>query len=1365
MAKHALCQLYLLFVGALILAGCSSAGESRQENGELGQARQALGETSQLRFQVTGVKVGPLSFFPPEDVATLAMTPSWEQNPPIDRRIFGCGTAFGPTFGSVPCTQVPSGTFHPYPDWLTLHQFSPAFHDLTLSTGRYIATQTASLDNPTATLDVELALEASFLTSTSTGTLRIDFDLATGAFTPSVGQVGSGLICGFRHNGSELGACAGSHSCPGGPECNQECVFLLGGWELCYEVEVPCIQEIAGNGQDDDCDTLVDECDAGTTQICGVNPGTPGCNMVVPGTTTCDAFGVPGACIPDSANTIPEIFDTIDNDCDGLVDECNPGQTAMECTATCPAGSQAGTAQCSGGVPGACVAAGVDVIDEVLNSVDDDCDGLVDECNPGQATMACTSMLRTCPMPQPGGAICTAGLPGVCLPFGLTDPSVCALPACENGDPNGMLDADGDGLANCWELQGGIGSNGMGGFLVDLPGANPQRKNLYLEVDFMQFHRPNAAAIAAVVDSFRRAPVANPDGSMGVDLFVEIGAAPIAHANNIRMLACDVVCDNIFEELFGPCDASADPDVSFDDLKNANFGTAANRVLKTQVYRYAVFAHDLVGFPGTSGCGELPGNDLVVTLGGGWATHQDAQMADPTGATACGAACFEEQAGTLMHELGHTLGLEHGGDEGKNCKPNYVSVMNYAFQINNSVAPRVLNYSEGKMRSLNELTLLEQQGLGLAVGNDSFTAFGPVPASGVLSAPTTPPINWNRNFNAGIPLIESIPVAVDLTNMWPRVVGSGCGQGTDTSLTDHNDWNALVYVVPTLFNFGVLGARDNVVQETVMSDTVYAGDDDGDGVPNPRDNCVMMANPTQADANGDNIGDACEVTPIVDCVEDLGSGVHLAAFGYSNPYRGGVHLAPGPHNGFAPPPVDREQVRSLLPGRQRGVFEVEFTGSRLTWELAGNQATAVTGSALPTCNDDYDSDGIINRYDNCPYVANPDQLDTDHDGNGDACPGACLHGTNSVNIGDRSVVTADVIHAGGYFELGSDFATVNADVHAAGNARLRSNAVVNGDLLLAGQLVLDGAYSHSGDLIESPFGALGVALRTVPVGTEDRIVGTDTTETWSPGSYDEGFVGARSTVLLSPGTYNFRTLELGPDARLILGGATGDFVINAQHSLAFGDRSSVVTDGEGSAFFYTNASGTVRLGTNIEVFQASLHAPNGSVHVYSNTDVRGCIAGNNVTLESDVTISQTDSSVLNSPVAPEPCSDGLQNGDETGVDCGGSCGAACLESVPLSASLTVNGDWGSGYCAEIQLTNSGTSPTSTWTIELETQSSVIQGSGWNAIFAGSVGSVEITPLSYNAVIEPGQSQGSIGFCASRPSGGSATAAIVSAMGY
>src|SRR5205823_3339977 len=48
------------------------------------------------------------------------------------------------------------------------------------------------------------------------------------------------------------------------------------------------------------------------------------------------------------------------------------------------------------------------------------------------------------------------------------------------------------------------------------------------------------------------------------------------------------------------------------------------------------------------------------------------------------------------------------------------------------------------------------------------------------------------------------------------------------------------------------------------------GDQDGDGVPNRRDNCPRVANPDQRDSDGNGVGDACEAT-IPYYLVDLGS--------------------------------------------------------------------------------------------------------------------------------------------------------------------------------------------------------------------------------------------------------------------------------------------------------------------------------------------------------------------------------------------------------------------------------------------------------------------------------------------------------------
>ena len=102
-----------------------------------------------------------------------------------------------------------------------------------------------------------------------------------------------------------------------------------------------------------------------------------------------------------------------------------------------------------------------------------------------------------------------------------------------------------------------------------------------------------------------------------------------------------------------------------------------------------------------------------------------------------------------MHELGHNLGLRHGGVDNANCKPHHASVMNYAYQFPNTVTDRPLNYSPsclgvaaplhvrqpespGNDACLNEGCLDESLGVGpLYTGK---IAFGPL--AGVPPKPT-----------------------------------------------------------------------------------------------------------------------------------------------------------------------------------------------------------------------------------------------------------------------------------------------------------------------------------------------------------------------------------------------------------------------------------------------------------------------------------------------------------------------------------------------------------------------------------------------------------------------------------------------------
>ena len=72
------------------------------------------------------------------------------------------------------------------------------------------------------------------------------------------------------------------------------------------------------------------------------------------------------------------------------------------------------------------------------------------------------------------------------------------------------------------------------------------------------------------------------------------------------------------------------------------------------------------------------------------------------------------QASTLLHELGHNLGLIHGGASLEpNCKPNYQSSISYLYQVlglSDVQGVPHINYSGRALPALDETNLNESTG-------------------------------------------------------------------------------------------------------------------------------------------------------------------------------------------------------------------------------------------------------------------------------------------------------------------------------------------------------------------------------------------------------------------------------------------------------------------------------------------------------------------------------------------------------------------------------------------------------------------------------------------------------------------------------
>ena len=88
---------------------------------------------------------------------------------------------------------------------------------------------------------------------------------------------------------------------------------------------------------------------------------------------------------------------------------------------------------------------------------------------------------------------------------------------------------------------------------------------------------------------------------------------------------------------------------------------------------------------------------------------------------------------------------------------------------------------------------------------------------------------------------------------------------------------------------------------------------------------------------------------------------------------------------------------------------------------------------------------------------------------------------------------------------------------------------------------------------------------------------------------------------------------------------------------------------------------------------------------------------------------------------------------------------SALTSGSMSATIAMSSDWTSGYCANVTVGNAGSTATTSWTVAINVNQSKLANI-WSANQTTSGTTMTTTPLSYNAVINPGSSV-SFGFCA------------------
>jgi hypothetical protein len=166
---------------------------------------------------------------------------------------------------------------------------------------------------------------------------------------------------------------------------------------------------------------------------------------------------------------------------------------------------------------------------------------------------------------------------------------------------------------------------------------------------------------------------------------------------------------------------------------------------------------------------SLPGNDQLVTMG--------AYAASPDPQTTGNLGLLCAQWRTLAHELGHTLGLRHGGTDFDSDKGTaYNSLMSYSWQLQCDVVSAVQSYSGATDTTFNdwanlqhnfpdsEMHLGNTQGSGLGAGAEvSQTVPEQSAADYVLQngpLDTTPPVVTIQSPVSGSKVGLTLPLAV-----------------------------------------------------------------------------------------------------------------------------------------------------------------------------------------------------------------------------------------------------------------------------------------------------------------------------------------------------------------------------------------------------------------------------------------------------------------------------------------------------------------------------------------------------------------------------------------------------------------------------
>lgn len=389
-----------------------------------------------------------------------------------------------------------------------------------------------------------------------------------------------------------------------------------------------------------------------------------------------------------------------------------------------------------------------------------------------------------------------------------------ATPAGPNDVGVGVVDSDGDGIPDSAKINGKT----FAGLDLYAMGARPGQRDVFMQIDSMNSNDPGIIlrpeAAQKLVDTFANKVYSA--GKKKIALHIDAGnlfsptinpgAFNLGGGKSVPYTPCLVMeydkvttsgCTNLY------------------DVKRTNLD-----VRRKLIFHYVIMgqSQQVDGSCGSSGLGEVNGNDFIITLGNcGFKTTAGTQVT----------YLINAQAATLMHEFGHNLGLSHGGNESNNYKPNYYSIMNYMYSFPGLSANPSSTQAANRFYLTNK-TYAKATGLNICNIDNS-----PCGNSFIMDYSNGSSIdldenNLNESLNIGRGAVAGAYADWDNSNSQTSGTFAFNIHNPDTTtslrvLKDYNDWDNLVLPLARTFqgvNSGAVLPTMQPVKEIVRKDTM-----------------------------------------------------------------------------------------------------------------------------------------------------------------------------------------------------------------------------------------------------------------------------------------------------------------------------------------------------------------------------------------------------------------------------------------------------------------------------------------------------------------------------------------------------------------